>query len=75
MDQFPVEDDLDRRGVGGVSNEVTARKRADAASPPRPGFGVVGMTERARLAGGTCRVESVPGRGTVVTARLATEPT
>lgn len=43
----------------------------DAASPPRVGFGGVGMTERARLAGGTCRVESVPGRGTVVTARLA----
>lgn len=45
----------------------------DAASPPRTGFGVVGMAERARLAGGTCRVESVPGRGTVVTARLAAE--
>ncbi len=45
----------------------------DAASPPRPGFGIVGMTERARLAGGTCRVESVPGRGTVVSARLAAQ--
>jgi PAS domain S-box-containing protein len=44
----------------------------DTASPPKPGFGVVGMTERARLAGGECRLESVPGRGTVVTARLAT---
>ncbi|MFM9059702.1 MAG: PAS domain-containing protein [Planctomycetaceae bacterium] len=46
----------------------------DTASPPRPGFGVVGMEERARLAGGTCRVESEPGRGTVVTARLAAMP-
>lgn len=45
----------------------------DAASPPRPGFGVVGMAERARLAGGECRVESVPGRGTRVTARLAAQ--
>ena len=45
----------------------------DAASPPRPGFGVVGMAERARLAGGECRVESAPGRGTVVTARLQTQ--
>ncbi|MFM7107044.1 MAG: PAS domain-containing protein [Planctomycetaceae bacterium] len=45
----------------------------DAASPPRPGFGVMGMAERARLAGGECRVESVPGRGTVVTARLAAQ--
>lgn len=45
----------------------------DAASPPRAGFGVVGMAERARLAGGECRVESMPDRGTVVTARLATQ--
>ncbi|MFM8891170.1 MAG: PAS domain-containing protein, partial [Planctomycetia bacterium] len=44
----------------------------DAASPPRTGFGVVGMAERARLAGGECHVESVPDRGTVVTARLPT---
>ena len=46
----------------------------DAASPPRTGFGIVGMIERARLAGGTCRIESVPGRGTTVTARLKTVP-
>lgn len=46
----------------------------DAASPPRTGFGVVGMAERARLCGGSCRVESVPGRGTVVTARLMASP-
>ena len=43
----------------------------DAASPPRPGFGIVGMAERARMCGGECHVDSVPGRGTVVTARLA----
>ena len=43
----------------------------DAASPPHTGFGIVGMIERARLGGGSCRVTSVPGRGTRVTARLA----
>ncbi len=42
----------------------------DADSPPQTGFGVTGMIERARLAGGSCRVESVPSRGTLVTARL-----
>jgi signal transduction histidine kinase len=35
-----------------------------------PGFGLVGMRERAELAGGTLRVETAPGKGTVVTARL-----
>lgn len=135
--KFPWQDDRGRRGVGGISIEITDRKRAaeqvtrsesllrrlievqehekqslchefhdglmqyaigarmvleawrhdhpeaDATpvsmspfrSPPRTGFGVVGMAERARLCGGSCRVESVSGRGTVVTARLATPPT
>ena len=34
------------------------------------GFGIVGMTERVRLAGGTCVIESRPGAGTMVDARL-----
>jgi signal transduction histidine kinase len=42
----------------------------DAASPPRKGFGVMGMAERARLGGGLFNIESVLGRGTVITARL-----
>jgi len=43
----------------------------DTASPPHTGFGIAGMAQRARIGGGSCRVESVPGRGTVITARLA----
>jgi two-component system, NarL family, sensor histidine kinase UhpB len=39
-------------------------------SPPRDGLGLVGMRERARLAGGRLNVHSSPGRGTVVELRL-----
>lgn len=35
-----------------------------------PGFGLVGMVERMRLAGGSCHIESAPAAGTTVTARL-----
>lgn len=34
------------------------------------GFGIVGMVERARLAGGSCDIESRPGAGTRIVARL-----
>jgi len=34
------------------------------------GFGLVGMTERVRLAGGTLRIDSRPGHGTRVSAEL-----
>lgn len=47
------------RGVG--FDVDTARKR---------GFGLVGMTERVRLAGGACTIESQPGMGATVSARL-----
>jgi PAS domain S-box-containing protein len=35
-----------------------------------PGFGLMGMVERMRLAGGSCRIDSAPAAGTTVTARL-----
>jgi two-component system, NarL family, sensor kinase len=38
----------------------------DPAEVPSGRFGLVGMSERARLLGGTLRVESSPGSGTVV---------
>jgi signal transduction histidine kinase len=38
--------------------------------PPRTGLGLMGMGERAELAGGTLDIESVPGTGTTVRARF-----
>lgn len=43
---------------------ATTPTRSGAASGP--GVGLFGMEERARLAGGTVRIQSAPGRGTVV---------
>ena len=37
---------------------------------PRQRFGLNGMRERATLAGGTLELESVPGKGTTVVARI-----
>lgn len=45
----------------------------DAAAPA--GIGLVGIDERARLVGGSVRIHSVPGAGTVVTARVPLLPT
>lgn len=42
----------------------------DVMSSGDHGFGLLGMRERAKLAGGTCRVESKPGQGTRVVVRL-----
>lgn len=47
------------RGSGFVVHEVRAT-----------GFGIIGMTERVRLVGGTFRIESRPGGGTQMHARL-----
>jgi PAS domain S-box-containing protein len=44
-------------------------------SEPAPGhLGVTAMVERAELAGGWCRIESEPGRGTTVECWLPLEP-
>jgi len=49
-------------------------KGFDVVASASCGFGMAGMTERARLAGGTCHVESQPGRGTRVIVRLHSPP-
>jgi signal transduction histidine kinase len=36
----------------------------------RPGFGLTGLAERARILGGTLSVDSAPGRGTVLKLRI-----
>ena len=56
---------------GGLRLEVEDRGRGfDVDAGGRQGFGLIGMTERVRLAGGTLRIESGPGRGTRVSAEL-----
>ncbi|WDM44325.1 sensor histidine kinase [Microbacterium luteolum] len=42
----------------------------EVATSPTPGFGIIGMTERAALLGGTCQAGPAPGGGWVVTAVL-----
>jgi signal transduction histidine kinase len=41
----------------------------------RTGLGLVGMSERAALAGGTLEIKSAPGGGTIVRARFPLAPT
>ena len=45
----------------------------DAGAADR-GFGLAGMRERARLLGGTCRIESRRGHGTAITVALPLSP-
>lgn len=46
----------------------------DPARVPPGRFGLVGMTERARLLGGALRVESTPGAGTIVEVDVPLRP-
>lgn len=52
----------------GVRLSVT--NDGDVAASATPGFGIIGMTERAALLGGTCQAGPAPGGGWVVTAVL-----
>ncbi|HEX3606617.1 MAG TPA: histidine kinase, partial [Candidatus Dormibacteraeota bacterium] len=46
----------------------------ESASRPPGCFGLVGMAERARLAGATLEIESAPGAGTRIQVRLPLPP-
>lgn len=60
-----------RRAADEVCVRVSDRGAGfDVEESRRLGFGVVGMTERVRLAGGRLWIESRPGAGTHVNARL-----
>ncbi|WP_218054109.1 sensor histidine kinase [Microbacterium sp. 3J1] len=61
-------DVLVRADDGGVRMDVT--NDGDAAASPVPGFGIIGMMERAALLGGTCQAGPAPGGGWAVTAVL-----
>lgn len=73
-----------RKHSGSSGVEVALRRTADAVElhvadqgcgfdpqdAGRKGFGLVGMTERVRLVGGECRIESAPGAGARIDVRL-----
>ncbi len=42
----------------------------DASAPQSGHYGLVGIQERARLTGGTCQVDSTPGKGTQLVLRI-----
>ena len=44
------------------------------ADVPASRFGLLGMNERAKLLGGTLRIDSVPGEGTTIELSLPLEP-
>ncbi|MCB7136610.1 sensor histidine kinase [Cellulosimicrobium marinum] len=59
--------------AGRVCLRVVDDGRTTSAQPAPQGFGLLGMTERARLLGGTLRSGPTPGGGWAVDAELPTE--
>ena len=57
--------DVDEGGV-----RLSVIDDGDVAAAPTPGFGIIGMMERAALLGGTCQAAPAPGGGWAVTAVL-----
>lgn len=62
-----------RREADAVRLLVSDDGRSEAASSREPGFGLLGMTERAQLLGGSLAAGPVPGGGWVVEAVLPLE--
>jgi len=60
-------------GGGRLRLRVTDDGQIDPARPAGRGFGLLGMTERAQLLGGTLRAGPAPGGGWAVDAELPTE--
>jgi signal transduction histidine kinase len=60
-------------GGGRLRLRVTDDGRIDSARPASHGFGLLGMTERVQLLGGTMRAGPAPGGGWAVDAELPTE--
>jgi two-component system, NarL family, sensor histidine kinase UhpB len=70
-----VEVALDRQD-GAVTLMVHDDGRGFSPADPRKpnSFGLMGLRERAYLLGGEVKIESEPGRGTTVEARIPVEP-
>ena len=49
---------------------MTDRTSSRSTVPPRSAYGLVGMRYRVEAEGGTLRVESAPGRGTLIQVTL-----
>ncbi len=65
---------IDLSRVDGTLNVLVSDDGSGfSATQPPPGFGLVGMRERVELAGGELEVQSAPGAGTTVMARLPAE--
>lgn len=61
-------------GAGGCTLSITdAGRGMDLSRRSGNGIGLMGMTERAALAGGSMEVRSQPGRGTVIRVRFPAE--
>ncbi|HUN76564.1 MAG TPA: ATP-binding protein [Steroidobacteraceae bacterium] len=67
-----ISDDHDRTGAGSTSVRVTVAD--DGVGFPAPvvgtGLGLIGMRERVAALGGTCGIDSRPGRGTRVSVEV-----
>jgi two-component system NarL family sensor kinase len=60
-----------RREAGRIRMRVADNGTGfDSASVPAGRFGLVGMSERARLLGGSLHVESAPGEGTAIAVEV-----
>ncbi|MER6476751.1 sensor histidine kinase [Streptomyces filamentosus] len=60
-------------GAGRLRLRVTDDGRTDPARPVGHGFGLLGMTERVQLLGGTLRAGPAPGGGWAVDAEMPTK--
>jgi len=64
-----------RRDLNGVLIQIrdNGKGLTETGDSTRKGFGLLGMSERARMLGGKFTAESAPGRGTTIEVRLAAE--
>ena len=69
-----INDELRLRVVDDGCGMDEARMKTDGNSGRPATLGLVGMRERARLAGGRIEIESAPGEGTTLTALLPRTP-